>query len=345
MDDNNLRRTVAGLQARVKQLELAVKKFESPITEETDEFPTRAGLDLTTADIEKDIVAASTFLSNCYDSVELNRFCVGTWPSPENTPNSMCIHGMLSNTDGVPLEFNRLVVFPTMIKAQVPFSSVSTEPNAERPQYQTWFTTMTTCSSHLVQFTPNKDNIHEIITASFLAGRGVDNVHIIENGFSALYLGTTKLGPTNLVGPAHFPSMRERITEAHEIFSFLSPHSKKYNRFEEFVNKVLVKNPSVLKKPIPSDVEERRQRWNYALTEKKPKTDYGLMVMAAFFKGTQSPVHGELSLPIQMQTLENGEEWLGMCSMLDTIASVKGPTDRTEAENPMRNALVYLSYF
>lgn len=345
MEESDLRRTVAGLQARVKQLELAVKKFESPIHEETEDFPTRAGLDLTTADIDTDIIAASSFLSNTYESLELNRFCVGTWPTPENVPNSVCIHGMVCNADNVPLEFNRMTVFPALVKAQVPFSSISTEPDVERPPYQTVYGILTACSSHLVQFTPNKDNIHEIITAAFLAGRGVENMHIIENGFSALYLGTTKLGPTNIVGPSYYPSMRERITEAHELFCILSPNSKKYNRFEEFQNSVLLRNASTLRKKNPSEVQERRERWNYALSEKKPKTDYGLMVMGAYLLGTQSPAHGEVSLPVQIQTLDGGVEWIGLCGMMKIIATVKGPTPHTESENPMRNALAHFSFF
>ena len=345
MDEPRLLRSLAALSARVKQLEAAVKKFESPVETESDEFPTRAGLDLNTAEIDPNVITESPFLQNCYENLQISRFCVGTWPDDKNLPNSICVQGLLCDAENKPYEFNRMVVFPALIKAQVPFSNVSTEPGVEGAQPAVVRNILQTCSSHLIQMTPNTHNIHEVITGAYLSGRGCENIHLVENGFSALFLGTVKCGPTNIIGPAHYPSLRERITEAHELFRALAPSARFHANFRDFRSSVLAKNPSNLKKASVSDVAERRQRWNHVLENHHPKTDVGYMVLAAFFAGTQSLQHGELALPVQAETMEKGEEWLGLVHMFRNLALVLKPSEQAPAENVMRHALHHTSFF
>lgn len=340
-----MRRAFAQVQARLKLLETAVKKFELPHENATEEFPTRAGFDSKNVDIDTDIVSQCSFLSNLYDALEISRFCVGTWPTNENAPNSICIHGMMHDSEGKPYEFNRSIVYPAMVKAQVPFSSIAVEYGQELPNTLTIKSILHACSSHLVQLTPHTSNIEEAITAAYLAGRGCENLYFIINGFNPLYLGTSREGPRNIVGPSTYPSMRERISEAHAILDMLAPYAKKYTRFPEFRDQVLLKDPSVLKKPMVGDVSERRGRWNNMIKESAPKTDYGIMVAASFLLGTQSPVHTEHALPVQIQTLDKGEEWLGMATMMQKLAVVLVPTQQTVLENPMRRALNHLAFF
>ena len=97
----------------------------------------------------------SPLLQNLYETTPITRFCVGTWPSADNLFNSVCVQGLVGDANQKPYEFNRLVVFPQLIKTLVPFSNVSVEPGQEPANAANIKNILQTCSSHLIQLTPN----------------------------------------------------------------------------------------------------------------------------------------------------------------------------------------------
>lgn len=250
---------------------------------------------------------------------------------------------MVTSVDGTPYEFNRLVVFPSLISASVPFSTVSVEPQTEQPKSDMVKGIIFGSASHIIQLTPGKSNLEELMTIAFLAGRGNENIHIIENGVDPLTAGRLKPSTPNIIGSAKYCTERQRCVEAHSILSYLAPHAKRHPSFNQFVDGVLLANSSSLTRFVPSDAGDRVSRWKSLLSGHEFETDAGMLVAAAFVRGLVVPIHGDPALPVAIDAIEKGHEWQGNALMYKRLAPVLLPATTTPDENYMRSMLFFFS--
>ena len=101
-------------------------------------------------------------------------------------------------------------------------------------------------------------------------------------------------------------------------------------------------NPSALVKARPCDVKDRKDKWKEMLKE-PPKTDAGMLVAAAYAAGCTTPKHGEPTLPVQFETLEDGATWIGHASTFKKLALILQPSENTPTENAIRSSLMFFS--
>lgn len=165
MADTNVLRTLDSLQIRIKQLERALRVLDLP-TKEYTSFPTRAGLDLGKINIAQEVLTTSPLLQNLYENPTLTRLSVGTWPQSINEYGACCVTGLSTTSEGEIIEHNRLTVYPCFLKAAVPFSVYQVDPGEELPKGNGIRKLLSAAASHLIQFTPAKANVDEVILVS-----------------------------------------------------------------------------------------------------------------------------------------------------------------------------------
>lgn len=165
MDDTTVLRSLDALSLRIKQLEKALRVLDLQ-TKESTNFELRAGFEPQKITIAPEILGSSPLLQNLYENPTLTRLSVGTWPHNRNEYGACCISGLGTTASGDIIEHNRAKVYPSFIKAAVPFSVYQVDPGEDPPKKDAIRRLVCAASSHLIQFTPERGNVDEVILVS-----------------------------------------------------------------------------------------------------------------------------------------------------------------------------------
>ena len=272
-------RSIAELTHRVTRLEESISALSYTEANAPTLSDSRANVDLMEAPISAELVGGNPLLASLYSSEnsDLDKFCIGTWPDAEATPRSVAIHGGTASPTGDPIEFTRMVVYPHLISAGIPFSAISFDGNTGVP-VDSIKNIVDEAASHMVVMTPGSPNYKEYITRAYLAGRGNTNVHVITHNTTPLGVPSDD-GSPNLIGISDNTSTRNRVMESEDLLMIMSPMGtvRMYTGFQGDTgfDQVVIKGaPDELGKTKQSSVQDRRDRFARALSRPR-NTDMG----------------------------------------------------------------------
>ena len=120
-------RALANLQARVKRLENSYTNTETNrrVNISALSLP-RDDVNLSECGIEDSAINESPLLGSLYGSETkaLSKFCVGTYPDDTFLKQSVIVHGGQTTPDDQPNEYMRMVIYPSFIKSNIPFTNI-----------------------------------------------------------------------------------------------------------------------------------------------------------------------------------------------------------------------------
>ena len=270
---------------------------------------------------------------------------MGTWPDSTSSTNAIVVHGGQKNVEGEDIELVRMCIYPALVGAGVPFSSVHTD-DSEGPGDLQQVKLIDDAASHLVIMTPGLQNFKEAVTRAYLAGRGNKNVHVVTHNLTSYNTPGGNTPVPNIVGPDFTTTQRARIIDAERTLEALAGGSSEYKSFDGdggFQSTVIVGNPDDLKRTKTLDVAQRAKKWKDALGDLPFKTDISQILGAAYVAGMVSPSQTSRFLSVNKALIEDSEEWLGRVRTFKEMAAIKAPGEHPSDDDPQRIALAFFS--